>query len=223
MSSLGSLAGKWNIVWNWINNIWYGKHFIYPGVPGQPLATFDKEKAYWVRMRPEQEANWSQAPKKVTLLVYMEGTDLEDKYSCARRNILEMLNAGSSPDVNIVLNTGGAAKANDSDPVKSWSTVKRHIVKEGKLVELHDLGAQVMGTYDNMKDFIIWGQNAFPADKYILVFWDHGGGSVRGYGDEYMVNKVKVVEPAMVYTIRSAILDAIDATGKTFELIGFNS
>src|SRR5664280_1645975 len=56
--------------------------------------------------------NNSQTPSayKTTVLVYMEGTNLETDGGAASKNIGEMLAANYSPDVAIVLATGAANK-----------------------------------------------------------------------------------------------------------------
>ena len=82
--------------------------------------------------------NASQTPK-TTVLVYIEGTNLESNGALATANIKEMLAAASAPHLNVILTTGAADKAKAEDPVKSWRTVKRHQIKAGKCIELADL------------------------------------------------------------------------------------
>lgn len=161
---------------------------------------------------------------KTTVLVYIEGTNLEAEDAQATANINEMLAASSAEHLNVVLTTGAANKAVATDPVTSWKTVKRHQVKDGKLIELADLGVQDMGTTAALTDFIKWGQTSFPADKYVLVFWDHGGGTNGGYGgysgDGDVTTKAGNLS---VSELRQAIKDAVAVTGKKFELIGFDA
>src|ERR1035437_4788885 len=88
------------------------------------------------------------AALKTTVLVYIEGTSLEDASSgkcknteenlincnAATNNIKEMLNAASSPNLNVVLQTGAADKAVAGEPVDNWKTVRRYVVENQKLV-----------------------------------------------------------------------------------------
>jgi hypothetical protein len=150
-------------------------------------------------------------PAATTVLVYMIGSDLETDDGQATANIEEMKKAALSPSVKVVLTTGGSKKA-------GWRTLKRQIVQNGTMTELADLGAVDMGQPDTLKDFIVWGQTTYPADKYILVLWDHGGGPNGGYGvDELTKNGLSTT----AYT--KAIADATAATKKTFEIIGFDA
>lgn len=161
---------------------------------------------------------------KTTVLVYIEGTNLEAEDGQATANINEMLAASSAEHLNVVLTTGAANKAVATDPVKSWKTVKRHQIKDGKVVELADLGVQDMGTIAALTDFIKWGQTTFPADKYVLVFWDHGGGTNGGYGGYSGGGDVTTKAGNLsVAELQQAIKDAVAVTGKKFELIGFDA
>lgn len=154
-----------------------------------------------------------------TVLVYMEGSTLESEKSRATENIKEMLLSKSSPNVNVVLTTGAAGKTVATDPVTNWRTVKRHIIKNGSISELQDLGAVDMGKRGVLTDFITWGITTFPADKYILVFWDHGGGILLGYGGDYDTDTSRM----SINELRQGIADAYTTTGKRFELIGFDA
>ncbi len=154
-----------------------------------------------------------------TVLIYIEGTNLETDYARATANIREMLAATPADHLNVVLETGAAGKSVAADPVKSWRTVKRHLIKDGAIQELQDLGALNMGAASVLTDFIRWGQAAFPADKYILIFWDHGGGPLWGFGGDLDTD----TDPLQVTQIRQAIGAAVAASGKGFELIGFDA
>jgi len=154
-----------------------------------------------------------------TVLIYIEGTNLESEYSQATGNIREMLAATSAPHLNVVLTTGAAGKDVSTDPVKSWRTVKRHLIKDGAIKELQDLGAVNMGNTAVLTDFIRWGQTTFPADKYILILWDHGGGTLWGYGGDLDTD----TDPMHVVPLSQAIGAAVAITGKRFDLIGFDA
>jgi hypothetical protein len=158
--------------------------------------------------------------KSYTILVYMEGTDLEEDYALTTGNIIEMLAATPSSKISIVLTTGAANKAVSTDPVKSWKTMKRHVIENGAINELQDLGNLDMGSSTNLTDFIIWGQTNYPADRYILVFSDHGGGALGGFGTT-MINPQ--LTPMTITDMRKGIADAVKVTGKNFEIIGFDA
>ena len=47
------ISGKWSIIWNWDNSLWYGKHAAIASLPLsiQPLVTFNRSRAYWIRAK----------------------------------------------------------------------------------------------------------------------------------------------------------------------------
>ncbi len=166
-----------------------------------------------------------------TVLVYIEGTNLEAPENAAKKNITEMLAAASSANVRIVLATGAADKAVSGDDVDNWRRVRRYAVENNKLVLKDDsLGAIDMGTPKALTDFITWGQTNYSADKYVLVFWDHGGGTVGGFGGYDTRKKATDPKPAFYASTLSVqqLKDAVDAAvanrpERRFELIGFDA
>ena len=95
----------------------------------------------------------------------------------ATADLQEMLNARISDKVNIIVETGGAAKWQNS--VISNRTNQRYLVtSEGlKLIE-DNLGRRSMVDPATLSDFIRYSKANYPADRYMLVMWDHGGGSL---------------------------------------------
>lgn len=161
----------------------------------------------------------SEPQPTTTMLVYIEGTNLETDYAQATGNINEMLAAMASDKLKIVLTTGAANKATGEKPVKSWKTLKRHLITQNDIEELQDLGAKDMGDPAVVTDFITWAQTSYPADRYLLVFWDHGGGALRGYGGDSETNTANLT----IARLQKAIQDAVAKTGKRFEMIGFDA
>jgi hypothetical protein len=60
-ASLGNISGKWTTVWGWEAGGWSAKHESL-SLPGTivPLEKFYRQKAYWVRIRPNMATTWSQ-------------------------------------------------------------------------------------------------------------------------------------------------------------------
>lgn len=176
------------------------------------------------------DGNKAATATKTTVMVYIEGTDLEDYNGAATGNIEEMLAAYLPPHLNVVLTTGAGTKEQEYDPVKSWKTVKRHQISyngqknKNETVELADLGNIDMGDPKVLTDFIVWGQTAFPADKYVLIFWDHGGGPNGGFGGYTDTESTLSLSSKLsISGLQRAIGDAVDKTGKKFEVIGFDA
>jgi len=157
-----------------------------------------------------------------TVLVYMEGTNLEDNDGQATKNVREMQKANTIPRVNVLLTTGAGLKTSLMDPVKSWQTLKRHQLVGGRITQVQDLGVQDMGKPAVLTDFIVWGCTRCPASRYVLVLWDHGGGSVLGFGG-YASDGKDIALPMRVPDLRKGIADAVALTGVHFDIIDFDA
>ncbi|MGN9867013.1 clostripain-related cysteine peptidase [Bacillus swezeyi] len=152
-----------------------------------------------------------------TILVYMIGSDMESDFQMASDDIKEMMDAGSSSNINVVLQTGGAKKW--ANPSIKHTTNQRWKVDHQNLKLLDEIGNQNMDSPSSLSDFITWGVKKYPAKKYVLIFWGHGLGSVDGYGgDENFGNKkMKISE------LQSGMKQAFAKTNKKFDLIGFDN
>jgi hypothetical protein len=125
--------------------------------------------------------------KKWTVMVYIVGSDLERAVrqrgsttkGYASKDILEMLDGtrqSHNNDVNVVISTGGSARA-------GWKTVKRSLIRDGQYYVLEDLGAKNMSEPQTLSDFVGWATTEFPAQHYALILWNHGGGT-QGFGQD---------------------------------------
>lgn len=150
----------------------------------------------------------------VTVMVYICGTDLESKSGMATADLEEMANASLSDSVRVIVETGGASYWQNS-VIKS-GTNQRFRVKQGGLQTLDaSVGKRSMVEPDTLSDFIQYCKSNFPADRYMLIMWDHGGGSLTGYGYDEL------------YPNGSMSLDEIDEAlkdgGCKFDFIGFDA
>lgn len=112
------------------------------------------------------------AGKTTTLLVYMCGTDLQDA-GC--EDLVEMVNAETGEDVNILVLAGGA---------KEWSLDflegNTRTLLDFTADKTDDWGHVSMGSPESLKEFLEYGLKEYPADRTIVVLWDHGAGSEAG-------------------------------------------
>ncbi len=152
-------------------------------------------------------------------MIYMVGSDLETKYDSATNNLKQLLAASSSQDVNIVLTTGGANKADPNDLVTNWRVVRRYLVHDGKLQLLAELGTPSMVESATLSDFIVWSKKNYPAKNYRLVLWDHGGGYQGFATDEMFPASYTMSLPKL----QQALSDAHAQSGIHFDLIGFDA
>nr|MBP7402742.1 peptidase C11 [Clostridia bacterium] len=151
----------------------------------------------------------------VTLMVYMCGTDLESESGMATADLNEMLYADVGDHVNIIVETGGTTRWRNS--VIRSDTNQRYRVTDTGLEPLEeDLGRRVMTDPDTLRDFVSYCAERYPANRYALIFWDHGGGTLGGYG----YDQVFPGEGAMSI---GEIDGALESAGVTFDFVGFDA
>lgn len=156
-----------------------------------------------------------------TVMVFMNGTDLESKGANATKDLQEMQGIGSTPAVNVVVETLGTNTWH-MDGISNQSNQRWLVRKDGLELVADNLGIKPVGDPATLTDFIAWSMDKYPADKYVLIFWDHGGGPGGGFGfDE--VAPAGAASSLSLNNIQKAISDATGKTGNKFELIGFDA
>jgi Clostripain family/PsbP-like protein len=155
-----------------------------------------------------------------TFMIYMMGSDLEDKQYSATNDIREMETVGSTPNVNVIIETGAGGKEATIDHKRfiDFSKVQRHKIIKGSFETLADLGRENMGDPKTLSDFITWGISEFPAKRYAVILWDHGSG-INGLGADKNFNN----DELNLNEIERAFADSKKTTNKKLELIGFDA
>ncbi len=109
-----------------------------------------------------------------TLLVYMCGTDLQED-ACV--DMAEMAGAELGDDVNMLVLAGGAKQWEYDFLEGNTRTIVQ--IKDGNAYT-EDWGNKSMGSPDSLSEFLTWGLTNYPADRTIVILWDHGAGSEGG-------------------------------------------
>ena len=152
---------------------------------------------------------------QITIMIYMCGTDLESRSSMATRDLVEMTKSKLSQNVRIIVYTGGCTRWNNS--VVSSTKNQIYEVKEGGLDRLAaDMGSGAMTNPETLATFIQWCAKRYPANRNELILWDHGGGSVSGYGYDEKYARSGSMSLA-------GIDQALKAGGVTFDFVGFDA
>ncbi len=151
----------------------------------------------------------------VTVLVYMIGSDLESQNGMGTADLKEMTKASLSDKVNLIVYTGGARSWKNK--VVSSSVQQIYQVKEGGLYRLEDdMGSAAMTKPATLAKFIQYGAKNFAADRMCLILWDHGGGSVSGYGRDERNSSAGSMSLAGINT-------ALKDGGVNFDFVGFDA
>lgn len=103
-------------------------------------------------------------PKTWTILVYLDGDNNLSQAAIADLN--ELKKATSSPYINIIVQL---------DLPNSIPT-KRYRIINNQLDPIADLGELDMSAEATITDFLKWGGTTYPAERTVLLLWDHGNG-----------------------------------------------
>jgi hypothetical protein len=142
----------------------------------EETAPVEKEAEEPAEITPEESAAW-------TVMIYLCGTDLESEGGMATENLKMIANTVPNEAVNVLIQTGGTKswQAEDAvgidiaeDRLQRWTWDENGFT----LVDEEELAS--MAKYTTLSDFIQWGARNYPAEKYMLTLWDHGGGSATG-------------------------------------------
>ena len=151
----------------------------------------------------------------VTIMVYLCGTDLESRSKMATSDLQEMASAKIADNVNLIVYTGGCSRWNNN--IVSSSKNQIYQVKEGGLLQLVDnAGRGSMTDPATLSSFIQFCKKNFPANRNELILWDHGSGSVSGYGYD---EKNKSSGSMSLSGISQALRDG----GVEFDFVGFDA
>jgi hypothetical protein len=124
----------------------------------------DKKAGNAEKMQRGQDATW-------TILVYLHADHNLDPSSVA--DLEEMQEIGSEEGFDIIVQW---------DRLEEEGVTRGRVV-EGKLETLEELDEMDSDDPKTLEDFIAWGVKKYPADRYGLILWDHGG-QWEGFGGD---------------------------------------
>lgn len=149
--------------------------------------------------------------KSTTVLVYMVGSDLESKQGRATDDVKEMLKAKTANGCTVLLQTGGTENYKNS-----WfqnGRAERFLISDIPK-KLQDVSTDATDK-QTLSDFIKWGTEYAPAQRYVLVMWDHGFGINGGFGSDEL-NRGKTMSV-------SDLCGAIGESNTHFDIIAFDA
>ncbi len=173
-----------------------------------------------------------------TVMIYLDAdNNLE---SAGINDINEMEMVGSSSDVNIVVQVDripySVLAANneghlDDSSNSNWTNTRRYYITQD--FDPHQISSDLksklgelnMGDSQTLIDFASWAITEYPAKKYLLVIWNHGGGfrspayTTRDIAWDDTSGGDKITMPEIEYA-----LSAISAQmGKNIDIVGMDA
>ncbi len=160
----------------------------------------------------EEDGSWA-------VYWYLCGSDLETNGGFATTDLDEMLQVDLPENVNVVIQTGGAAVWQNEymDPAK----IQRWLYNSEGLQLLEEQDTANMGEAQTLYEFLAFANENYPADKVAVTFWNHGGGSVNGaaFDEIYGYDSLDLSE---MYQAFDAVWPA-DTDNPSLELVGFDT
>jgi hypothetical protein len=152
----------------------------------QTAAWLESWMAQRDRRAPVDLARQSQTTAQWTIMVHVAAdNNLE---IAGLMDVNEMEAVGSSPDVNILVQIDRSEEYTDVDG--NWTETRRYYIQQDDDPNVitspvvQNLGEVDTGDPNSVADFAIWGISNYPAQKYMLILWDHGGAWISHSSDE---------------------------------------
>lgn len=197
------------------------------GVPSDEVTSAQQRLAAWVNnwaasaepRPPVDPVRQSQTTAAWTVMVFIAGDNNLEAAGLYDLNEMEVV--GSSPDVNIVVEIDRSNDYVDWDG--DWTEGRRYYIQQDDDLEtisspvVQNLGEINSGDANAVADFATWGITTYPAQKYMLVLWDHGGGWISHSSDDDSGDDLTLSE------LRGGLDRVIADTGiGKLEVIGFD-
>ncbi|RKY55765.1 MAG: hypothetical protein DRP96_12065, partial [Candidatus Neomarinimicrobiota bacterium] len=179
-----------------------------------------------------------------TILVYLDGdNDLEE---AAIDDINEMESVILPDGINVIVQID---RIEDYDASNGdWTDTRRYeIVHDSDMYTINsnrvdnNLGELNMGDPQTLADFITWGVEAYPAENYMLIMWNHGGGWRKKSLTEIPGKRTELTDPNTgivkaicwdetddgdhleMLEVKDALNQMTISTGNTFNIMGFDA
>lgn len=116
--------------------------------------------------------------KKLTVMVYLCGSNLESIYGSATADLMEMGASGfDSQEMNLLVMAGGSQKWQIGLDAEENAVLQ---IEGGRNRIVHHEPAMNMGERETLKRFLVFCREKYPAEEYALILWNHGAGPLDG-------------------------------------------
>ena len=149
---------------------------------------------------------------------YLCGSDLESRAGLASGDLQEMLRVNLPGNVQVIIEAGGSKEwKNELNP--NYNT--RLLYDSSGLHVIEEIPRANMGDSATLEAFLRFCTTNYPADHQIVVFWNHGGGSISGviFDENFGYDSLSLAE---LETAFEAVTPA-NVYNPPFEIIGFDA
>jgi len=158
-------------------------------------------------------------------MVYLDADNNLESAGIDDINEMEMV--GSTTNVNIVVLADRIPGYDISN--SDWTNTRRYYITQDSdqmqiNSQFNDLGELNMGDPQTLVDFASWAITNYPAEHYLLVIWNHGGGfrsltyNAKDIAwDDTDEDKITMPE------LEDALLDITTQTGENIDIVGMDA
>lgn len=155
---------------------------------------------------------------------YLCGSDLESNYGAATEDLLEMMEVQLPENVKVIIQTGGAD--NWQNDIVDAEKLQRYVYDSDGLHLLEEKPPENMGDTQTLINFLEFANENYPANRTMVTFWNHGGGSVSGaafdeqfYDEDGNMDSLDLVE---MYEAFTTVFEE-DPDNQPIDIIGFDT
>ena len=150
---------------------------------------------------------------------YLCGSDLESEYQAATSDLMEMEQVTLPENVTVVIETGGSYEW--SHPAVEAGQLGRYVYTGDTLEMVDALPNANMGAPEALEDFLQFCTENYPADRTMLVFWNHGGGSLSGVAFDETFDDDSLSLPEIYSAVASTC--TLSREAPPFDVVGFDA
>ena len=156
--------------------------------------------------------------RNITIMIYLCGSTLEEETASATRDIAEMINSGFDPEnVNVIIMAGGSRKWL-TPAIPNGTSGIYQLDRNGINKIFNDGNAYNMGDPMTLAMFLNESYRLFRTERYALIIWDHGGGSINGICQDENYN-----HDSLTMAELKAAFDASPFAEQKLDWIGFDA
>ena len=155
------------------------------GLAGKTGGSSDDEKEEIVKKQRSYDVY--DGHLDTVIMIYMIGSNLESQNGCATTDLHEICDGfkgvgSEGATVKFLVETGGSSEWKKDFKISKKKLQRYVVAGEDGLTLKEEVKSANMSKAATLSDFLDWGIHSYPADRYGLILWDHGGGTLSGYG-----------------------------------------
>jgi hypothetical protein len=157
-------------------------------------------------------------PAEWTVYWYVCGSNLESLYGCASNDLNEALAVAIPENVRVVIETGGSYQWHNE--AVSNGAIQRFLLDSKGLTLVDEQPDANMGEAETLASFLYFCETNFPSEHKMMLFWNHGGGTVTGaaFDETHGYDSLTLREFASAFGVVYP-----DAAEPPFDLVGFDA